>query len=107
MVPVSHMIQRDYLIIGGGIGGASACEGIRRHDKRGCVTLVGAEVFPPYKRWILSKGFLREKDPQPRKLLEPNERLVREAQDRDAIWRSSNTVQHRSAPGSACQRRKY
>jgi 3-phenylpropionate/trans-cinnamate dioxygenase ferredoxin reductase subunit len=67
------MIQRDYLIIGGGIGGASACEGVRRHDKRGSVTLVGAEGFPPYKRWILSKDFLREKDPQPRKLLEPNE----------------------------------
>lgn len=73
MVPVSHMIQRDYLIIGGGIGGASACEGVRRHDKRGSVTLVGAEVFPPHKRWILSKDFLREKDPQPRKLLEPAE----------------------------------
>ncbi len=67
------MIQRDYLIIGGGIGGASACEGVRRHDKRGSVTLVGAEGFPPYKRWILSKDFLREKDPQPKKLLEPNE----------------------------------
>jgi NADPH-dependent 2,4-dienoyl-CoA reductase/sulfur reductase-like enzyme len=67
------MIQRDYLIIGGGIGGASACEGVRRHDKRGSVTLVGAEVLPPYKRWILSKDFLRDKDPQPRKLLERNE----------------------------------
>src|SRR5216110_3877483 len=67
------MIQRDYLIIGGGIGGASACEGVRRHDKRGSVTLVGAEVFPPYKRWILSKDFLREKDPHPKKLLEPSE----------------------------------
>ena len=67
------MIQRDYLIIGGGIGGASACEGIRRHDKRGTVTLVAAEVFPPYKRWILSKNFLREKDPQLKKLQEPNE----------------------------------
>src|SRR5205809_2996716 len=68
-----EMIQRDYLIIGGGIGGASACEGIRRHDKRGSVTLVGAEVFPPYKRWILSKSFLREKSLQPRKLQEPDE----------------------------------
>jgi NADPH-dependent 2,4-dienoyl-CoA reductase/sulfur reductase-like enzyme len=67
------MIQRDYLIIGGGIGGASACEGVRRHDKRGSVTLIGAEVFPPYKRWILSKEFLRDKDPQPKKLAEPNE----------------------------------
>ncbi|PWT84058.1 MAG: hypothetical protein C5B58_05335 [Acidobacteria bacterium] len=67
------MIQRDYLIIGGGPGGASACEGIRKYDKRGSVTLVGAEGFPPYKRWILSKSFLREKDPQPKKMQEPNE----------------------------------
>src|SRR5881398_137945 len=67
------MIQRDYLVIGGGIGGASACEGIRRHDKRGSVTLVSAEVFPPYKRWILSKSFLREKGLQPKKLQEPTE----------------------------------
>src|SRR5437016_10216548 len=67
------MIQRDYLIIGGGIGGASACEGIRRYDNRGSVTLVSAEVFPPYKRWILSKSFLREKNPQLKKLQEPNE----------------------------------
>jgi NADPH-dependent 2,4-dienoyl-CoA reductase/sulfur reductase-like enzyme len=67
------MIRRDYLIIGSGIGGASACEGIRRYDKRGTVTLVGAEVFPPYKRWILSKSFLREKKPQLKKLQEPKE----------------------------------
>ena len=53
------MIRRDYLIIGAGIAGASACEGIRKYDKRGSVTLVGAEIFPPYKRWILSKNFLR------------------------------------------------
>jgi NADPH-dependent 2,4-dienoyl-CoA reductase/sulfur reductase-like enzyme len=67
------MIQRDYLIIGGGIGGASVCQGIRRYDKRGSVTLVSAEIFPPYKRWILSKSFLREKDPQLKKLQEPDE----------------------------------
>ncbi len=71
------MIQRDYLIIGSGIGGASACEGIRKHDKRGSVTLVGAEELPPYKRWILSKSFLREKNPQLKKLQEPDERWYR------------------------------
>ncbi len=27
------MIQRDYLIVGAGIGGASVCEGIRKYDK--------------------------------------------------------------------------
>jgi 3-phenylpropionate/trans-cinnamate dioxygenase ferredoxin reductase subunit len=62
------MIQRDYLVIGSGVGGASACEGIRKYDKRGTITLLGAELMPPYKRWILSKSFLREKDPQEKKL---------------------------------------
>ena len=62
------MIQRDYLIIGSGIGGASVCEGVRKHDKRGTVTLVGAEVLHPYKRWMLSKSFLREKTPPLKKL---------------------------------------
>jgi 3-phenylpropionate/trans-cinnamate dioxygenase ferredoxin reductase component len=68
------MIRRDYLIVGASIAGASACEGIRKYDKRGSVTLVGAEVFPPYKRWILSKNFLREKEPNLKKLQEPDER---------------------------------
>jgi len=62
------MIQRDYLIIGSGIGGVSACEGIRKHDKRGSITLIGAEVLPPYKRWMLSKSFMREKTPPLKKL---------------------------------------
>jgi 3-phenylpropionate/trans-cinnamate dioxygenase ferredoxin reductase subunit len=62
------MIQRDYLIIGAGIGGASVCEAIRKYDKRGSVTLVGAEAFAPYKRWLLSKAFLREKAAATKKL---------------------------------------
>ena len=62
------MIQRDYLIIGGGIGGASACESVRKFDKRGSVTLIGAETFHPYKRWMLSKAFLRDKQPALKKL---------------------------------------
>ena len=74
MVTVSDMIRRDYLIVGAGIGGASACEGIRKYDKRGSVTLVGAEPFPPYKRWILSKGFLRDKEANLKKLQEFDER---------------------------------
>src|SRR5581483_1335899 len=68
------MIQRDYLIIGAGVGGASACEGLRKHDKRGSATLVGAEMYPPYKRWILSKNFLREKSVDSKKLIEFDER---------------------------------
>jgi 3-phenylpropionate/trans-cinnamate dioxygenase ferredoxin reductase subunit len=78
------MIRRDYLIVGAGIGGASACEGIRKYDKRGSVTLIGAEMFPPYKRWTLSKSFLREKDPNLKKLQEPDER-----------WFQSNKIETR------------
>lgn len=62
------MIQRDYLIIGSGIGGGSVCEGIRQFDKKGSVTLVGGETYPPYKRWMLSKQFLRDKTPALKKL---------------------------------------
>src|SRR5215213_6529278 len=62
------MIQRDYLIIGSGIAGGSVCESIRKFDKRGSVTLVGGENFYPYKRWMLSKAFLREKVPPSKKL---------------------------------------
>src|SRR5437868_7962340 len=80
------MVRRDYLIIGAGIAGASACEGIRKYDKRGVVTLVGAEIFPPYKRWLLSKSFLREKDPNLKKLQEPDER-----------WFQTNKIETRFA----------
>jgi 3-phenylpropionate/trans-cinnamate dioxygenase ferredoxin reductase component len=62
------MIQRDYLIIGSGIGGGSVCEGIREYDKKGSVTLVGGETFHPYKRWMLSKQFLRDKTASTKKL---------------------------------------
>jgi 3-phenylpropionate/trans-cinnamate dioxygenase ferredoxin reductase component len=67
------MIQRDYLVIGAGIGGASVCEAIRQHDKRGSLMLVGSEAFAPYKRWLLSKNFLREKNAAASKLTQANE----------------------------------
>jgi NADPH-dependent 2,4-dienoyl-CoA reductase/sulfur reductase-like enzyme len=53
------MIYRDYLIIGAGLSGASVCEGIREHDRKGTVTLVGAESFLPYNRPPLSKEYLK------------------------------------------------
>jgi NADPH-dependent 2,4-dienoyl-CoA reductase/sulfur reductase-like enzyme len=56
---VKDMINRDYLIIGAGLAGACACEGIREHDKKGSILLVGRELFPPYHRPQLSKKFLR------------------------------------------------
>ena len=68
------MIQRDYLIIGGGIAGASVCEGIREYDKKGSITLVDGETFLPYQRWMLSKQFLRDKSPAFKKLTHLDER---------------------------------
>ena len=56
------MIQRDYLVVGAGTAGVSVCEGIRLHDKRGKVTLVGNEIHLPYERVALSKRFLSQKD---------------------------------------------
>ena len=56
------MIERDYLVVGAGTAGVSVCEGIRLHDKRGKITLVGNEVHPPYARPSLSKRFLSQKD---------------------------------------------
>jgi NADPH-dependent 2,4-dienoyl-CoA reductase/sulfur reductase-like enzyme len=53
------MIQRDYLIVGGGIGAASACETLRQHDPKGTVTLVSNEAYLPYHRPALSKTVLR------------------------------------------------
>ncbi|MEQ1859660.1 MAG: NAD(P)/FAD-dependent oxidoreductase [Chthoniobacteraceae bacterium] len=55
------MIRRDYLIVGAGVGGVSACEGVREHDPKGSVMLVGAEHELPYHRpqlfpQALSKG---------------------------------------------------
>ncbi|MGI9114082.1 MAG: hypothetical protein DLM52_13710 [Chthoniobacterales bacterium] len=78
------MIQRDYLVIGAGIGGASVCEAIRQHDKRGSVMLVGGEAFAPYKRWLLSKSFLREKNSAANKLSHASEQ-----------WYSSNKIDAR------------
>lgn len=78
------MIQRDYLIIGTGIGGASVCESIRKYDKRGSITLIGAEQMAPYNRWMLSKAFLRDKEPAMKKL--PHV---------DAGWYQTNKIETR------------
>ncbi len=53
------MIRRDYLIVGAGAGGISACEGIREHDKKGTVMLVGNEIAMPYQRPLLFGSLLR------------------------------------------------
>jgi 3-phenylpropionate/trans-cinnamate dioxygenase ferredoxin reductase subunit len=46
----------SYVIIGGGLAGASAAEGIREIDKKGSVLLIGDEPSKPYNRPPLTKG---------------------------------------------------
>jgi 3-phenylpropionate/trans-cinnamate dioxygenase ferredoxin reductase subunit len=47
-----------YVIIGGGLAGGRACQGIRRVDQEGSIALVTAEAQVPYHRPPLSKGYL-------------------------------------------------
>jgi len=44
-----------YIIVGGGLAGASAIKGIREHDGEGSILLLGAEPHRPYDRPPLSK----------------------------------------------------
>src|SRR5512140_2834808 len=48
--------QFKYVIIGAGLAGASAVEGIRELDKSGSIALFGLEPPLPYDRPPLSKG---------------------------------------------------
>jgi 3-phenylpropionate/trans-cinnamate dioxygenase ferredoxin reductase component len=67
------MIQRDYLIVGGGVGSASACDALRQYDPKGSVTLVSNETYLPYQRPPLSKAVLREPNTHFDKLVERTE----------------------------------
>src|SRR5512143_325543 len=44
-----------YVIVGGGLAGASAVEGIRERDTTGAILLIGSEKHLPYDRPPLSK----------------------------------------------------
>ena len=52
-----------YVIVGGGLAGASSIEGIREIDRDGEIVLVTAERELPYHRPPLSKGYLAGRDP--------------------------------------------
>lgn len=53
-----------YLIVGGGVAGATAAETIREHDKEGTIGLVNDEPYTLYSRVMLSKpAFFLEKIP--------------------------------------------
>src|SRR5712692_939517 len=48
-------MRHKYVIVGGGLAGASAIEGIRAHDRDGAILLLSRENHPPYHRPPLSK----------------------------------------------------
>lgn len=48
-------MEYDYVIVGGGLAGASAVQGIRELDTKGTVLLLGEEKHLPYDRPPLSK----------------------------------------------------
>src|SRR5262245_54508873 len=52
----------DFVIVGAGLAGASAVEGIRERDTRGGILLVGADPQRPYNRPPLSKGLWTGKE---------------------------------------------
>lgn len=52
------MDSYEYVIIGGGLAGGRACQGIRREDTTGSLALITAEKHGPYQRPPLSKGYL-------------------------------------------------
>ncbi len=78
------MIYRDYLIIGAGQAGVSVCEGVRAHDKKGGIVLIGNESCLPYQRPPLSKTFLKSAKPSTESL-----------QIHDAAWFEKNHVEVR------------
>ena len=49
----------DFLLVGGGMAGASCASELRKKDADGSILLVGREPEPPYERPPLSKEYLR------------------------------------------------
>lgn len=52
------MADSKYVIVGGGLAGVSAIEGIREIDRNGSIIMLSAERELPYHRPPLSKGYL-------------------------------------------------
>jgi len=55
------MPNYTYLIVGGGMTGDAALQGIRQVDRAGSIGLIGAEAHRPYNRPPLSKGLWKDK----------------------------------------------
>ncbi|MFG1429513.1 FAD-dependent oxidoreductase [Xanthobacter sp. V0B-10] len=61
----------DFLLLGGGIAGASAAATLRAEGAGGSVMVLSAEEVPPYHHTALSKGLLLGDDPDGRIYIHP------------------------------------
>jgi 3-phenylpropionate/trans-cinnamate dioxygenase ferredoxin reductase component len=62
-----------YVLIGGGLASATAAEHIRKRDASGEITMVCADLHPPYHRPPLSKEYLRGEADVRDTLIQPEE----------------------------------
>ena len=63
----------DFVVLGGGLTGASAAIALRKYSVDARVTLIGDENEAPYERPPLSKGYLRGEVPIEELLVRPRE----------------------------------
>lgn len=67
----SKILQADFLIVGGGLAGATTAESLRAADADSSVAILSAEAIPPYHRPPLSKGYLLGNENEARLLIHP------------------------------------
>jgi 3-phenylpropionate/trans-cinnamate dioxygenase ferredoxin reductase subunit len=61
----------DYMVIGGGLAGATCAIKLRDEGADGSILIVGREPDPPYNRPPLSKGYLRGEESHEETLVKP------------------------------------
>jgi NADPH-dependent 2,4-dienoyl-CoA reductase/sulfur reductase-like enzyme len=74
-----------YLIVGGGMTGDAALQGIREIDRAGSIGLIGAESHRPYDRPPLTKGLWKGK---------PLESIWRKTDHQGVTFHSGRTARH-------------
>jgi 3-phenylpropionate/trans-cinnamate dioxygenase ferredoxin reductase subunit len=79
------MPNYTYLIVGGGMTGDAALDGIREIDRARPIGLIGAETHPPYNRPPLSKGLWKDK---------PLESIWRKTDNQGVTFHFGRTARH-------------
>src|SRR4051794_14022158 len=63
--------KETHLIVGAGLAGAKAAEGLRSEGFAGRIVLIGDEAERPYERPLLSKGYLQGDAPREQTFVHP------------------------------------